>query len=466
MGLLLKIVNAYRNPAAHDSTNGQLMTDDIVVATDRLESIVERIFNESGRIEQASGNVLTMSESILRHQTEAVDGVEALNHFLQSVRHRAEDSSAQAKIMRETNASLEEDLRHATQALTDTSETFASLTGSTQRTSQAIHYLLEQMQHIAEIRNMLKNMVEQTSMLAMDASSEASHAGANGQTFAVAAGSIKELADSGKRSLLDIDLLLHNIRQASLELLAVLDKNQQLIASNKEKLEDSHRFLSQVQGRFDVLERIISANEEACLGQVETVQKMAGQLTQLLNKSKESTRLATDVQTISAGQNSIVKHLLEAGKHLTDISDEFSVVVKQRSERVEIVDNPQFTIDTFAQWKGTMEAWAAQDGLLQSTPEELQELFQTWIEKTAALEAVWLNNADGDFLHSLPPAGIVNAKRRPWFTGALQDGFYISAPYLSAITKKPCVTISIRVAGKDGSSGVLGADIHCFVSEE
>jgi hypothetical protein len=113
-----------------------------------------------------------------------------------------------------------------------------------------------------------------------------------------------------------------------------------------------------------------------------------------------------------------------------------------------------------------LESWANHDLLLQSTPDELQDVFRTWMEETNVLEAVWLNHADGDFLHSLPPAGILNAKRRPWFTGALQDGFYISAPYISAITKRPCVTISIYVVDKEGHRGVLGADIHCSVTEE
>ncbi|WP_301170025.1 methyl-accepting chemotaxis protein [Brevibacillus nitrificans] len=467
MGLLLKIVNAYKNPSANEpTTDNQLLTDDIVVATDRLESIVERIYNESGRIERASGNVLTMSESILRNQTEALDGVETLTHFLQTVQHRAEDTSAQAKIMRETNASLKEDLLYTTNSLNHTSETFASLIENTQRATQSIHFLLEQMKPITELQKMLQTLVEQTATLAMNASIEASYAGAGCRTLATVESRIKELADQGKRNLLDIDPLLHSIQDASQEALTVLDKNQSLIAANKQELEDSYRFLGQVQGRFDVLEQIISENEQSCLKQVETVQNMTGQLTHLLNKSKESTQLATDVQSISASQNNIVRQLLEASKHLTDISDAFSVVVKQHSDPAEIIDNPQFTIDTFAQWKGKMEAWASQEDLLRSTPDTLQDIFQAWMDETAALEAVWLNNADGDFLHSLPPAGILNAKRRQWFTGALQDGFYISAPYISAITKRPCVTISTYLVDKDGNSGVLGADIHCNVIEE
>ncbi|MDH4616216.1 PDC sensor domain-containing protein [Brevibacillus sp. AY1] len=102
--------------------------------------------------------------------------------------------------------------------------------------------------------------------------------------------------------------------------------------------------------------------------------------------------------------------------------------------------------------------------MITSPPELLQSIFQAWMEETDELEAVWLNQTNGDFLHSLPPAGIINAKRRPWFAGALQDEFYISAPYVSAITKRPCVTISILLKDSDGTpQGILGTDIRCHM---
>lgn len=463
--MLLKIVNAYKNPSNPESTSdGQLLTDDILVATDRLESIVERIYNESGRIEQVSDNVLNMSENIVRNQTETLDGVETLTHYLQTVQHRAEDTSAQAKIMREINASLERDIDLATNALTNTSETFSNLTANTRRTSESIHFFLEQMQHISEIQQMLKNIVEQTNLLALNASIESNRAGEHGRTFSNVAHRIQDLADEGKQNLLKIDPLMNSIQQASNEVLGVLKESQEWIAVNKEELEEARRSLGQVQGQFNVLEQMISENEASCIKQVEIVQNMTGELSHLLHKSRESTQLATDVQAISSSQNGIVEQLLEASKHLTHISDEFSEVVKHHADAPDLLDNPQLTIDMYAQWKNKLELWASHPQLITSPPELLQSIFQAWMEETDELEAVWLNQTNGDFLHSLPPAGIINAKRRPWFAGALQDGFYISAPYVSAITKRPCVTISILLKDSDGTpQGILGTDIRCHM---
>lgn len=461
MGLLLKIVNAYKNPSASESTdNTSHLTGDILVAADRLESIVERIFNESGRIEQVSGNVLSMSETIVRNQTETLDGVETLNHFLQSVQHRAEEASVQAKTMRERNAVCEQELGSAAKALTHTTQTFASLAENTQRTSQSLHFLLEQIQLVTELQLLVKKMVKQTNVLAMNAAIESAQSEDQGSSFAAVANQVKELADASSLHLLKIDPLMHSIQHASQDVLEVLQENQNLIAGNKQELEEAQRSLGEVQGQFQLLEEVISENENSCHKQVETVQTMTGQLTHLLNKSKESTRLATDVQAISASQNGIVKQLLEASKHLSSISDEFSVAFRQRTDVMpKYVDTSALTTELSERWREKLEGWANQPHLMTTPAHELQHLFQRWIEENEELEAVWLNNIDGDFLHSLPEAGILNAKRRTWFGGALQDGFFVSAPYLSAITKRPCVTISLRLEDEHEQKGVLGADI-------
>ena len=68
---------------------------------------------------------------------------------------------------------------------------------------------------------------------------------------------------------------------------------------------------------------------------------------------------------------------------------------------------------------GAMDSPAAQDLLLQ-------------FKRDRALGSIWLNRADGSFAFSDPPAGLVNASRRPWFRAVLSGEPYVSAPYISA----------------------------------
>lgn len=75
------------------------------------------------------------------------------------------------------------------------------------------------------------------------------------------------------------------------------------------------------------------------------------------------------------------------------------------------------------------------------------------------VEAVWSNRVDGTFIYSNPPAGLVNAKARPWFVEAAKGNIYVSSVYISALTKRPCLTISAPIVQDGHVVGVVGIDL-------
>jgi hypothetical protein len=76
------------------------------------------------------------------------------------------------------------------------------------------------------------------------------------------------------------------------------------------------------------------------------------------------------------------------------------------------------------------------------------------------IEAAWSNDAKGRFVCSIPEAGIANASIREWFVRGIKGEEYTSEVYVSAITRKPCVTLSAPIKSENGSVlGVVGIDL-------
>jgi hypothetical protein len=75
------------------------------------------------------------------------------------------------------------------------------------------------------------------------------------------------------------------------------------------------------------------------------------------------------------------------------------------------------------------------------------------------VEAIWSNRINGSFIYSNPPAGIPNALIRPWFRESIKGLVHVSEVYISAITKNPCLTVSIPIQDHNHIIGVLGADL-------
>ncbi len=89
-----------------------------------------------------------------------------------------------------------------------------------------------------------------------------------------------------------------------------------------------------------------------------------------------------------------------------------------------------------------------------------KEILSGLLAQHAELEAAWTNLPNGQFVVSLPPAGIANAQTRDWFKQAINGSFYISQVYVSAISHQPCLTISLPIKGEMGAVvGVLGVDL-------
>lgn len=94
---------------------------------------------------------------------------------------------------------------------------------------------------------------------------------------------------------------------------------------------------------------------------------------------------------------------------------------------------------------------------------------ESYLTTRKNLEAIWITDLSGNFVISIPKAGINNGRTRPWFYETLKNGEYKSEVYVSAISKKPCITIATCIYNNSGNSeyikgikkveGVLAIDI-------
>jgi len=71
------------------------------------------------------------------------------------------------------------------------------------------------------------------------------------------------------------------------------------------------------------------------------------------------------------------------------------------------------------------------------------------------IEAIWSNDNTGSFIYSQPPAGLANAGVREWWQKAMAGQAITSPVYISAITRQPCITVSIPILDGRGVIGVM-----------
>lgn len=319
-------------------------------------------------------------------------------------------------------------------------------------------------QEIAYILETVDNIAKQTHLLSLNANIEASRAGIHGKGFGVVAEEIGKLSRSSKDSVSEIAALLNSItsevtgiRERITDNIGHVNKS----VSCSQKVESS---LSRIEQSYDnvqsMIQSVINSSENAnelaskIKNKIDSVEAISQQVSagfdlvyKSVNRQKDNIEelgsLSACMSNAAAGLSALIEktdiNLMESCSH------KFS-------------DTTQRIIDLIK------ENLLTTDGILSMEQETHKILLDEALNQNEFLEAIWTNDLKGRFVYSNPPAGIANAKVREWFQESLSGKEFVSAAYISAITRNPCITVSLPIKNHSGEQiGVIGADVNVSI---
>ena len=144
------------------------------------------------------------------------------------------ESSQRAEETQQLVTESNDGLNHAKESLNKLGCEVSSFVEVENELSGELSGLKSNASQVKDVLNIIKDIAEQTNLLALNAAIEAARAGEHGRGFAVVADEVRKLAERTQKSLLEIDMSVSTIVQSIND---VSDK-MNLNASNIEKLTD------------------------------------------------------------------------------------------------------------------------------------------------------------------------------------------------------------------------------------
>jgi methyl-accepting chemotaxis protein len=277
---------------------------------DKLSDVVMQVTGVTRQVGRTAYDVTRSTEALAvtseEQAEQVVKAVAAIRGMNDALREMAENAGRSAAVSDEST----QNAREGAQAVRNTNQAMESIQTHVQETARAIKRLGESSQEIGNIVQLINDIADRTSILALNASIQAAMAGETGRGFAVVAEEVQRLAERSTNATGQIDTLIKNIQGEIGEAGTSMEESIQRVVEGSNLADDAFRKLEEIETVSERLAEMIrsisddsrkqAADSMTVAGIMETVGEVSGRVSaESRNTAAAMRRLAETSDTLN-----------------------------------------------------------------------------------------------------------------------------------------------------------------------
>ena len=260
--------------------------------------------NDTSR--KVNTHIMAVNKMAMAEQKGALETAEQMNMMLQRLDSIANSAAETNSMAGTASASTKRAHESVTETLTDMS----NIKSTVWETGKRIQQLGERSAEISRVIDIINTIAERTTVLALNASMQASKAGDAGKGFSVIADEIQRLAESSRDSTKQISTLVNNIQQETNTTIVRMDQTIKQVVDGSTKAEDAALQMQTVLDTTNELVEAVDKIAKSSLAQVSISEDLKVKAENILESTQVTGQELLSLTSLSSNMSDYAEQLV------------------------------------------------------------------------------------------------------------------------------------------------------------